>query len=173
MDELVEMGWSLLDKEVATLQEDGCICMKFFVVSDNRFDVVMSPQPEVANDPEAKEAIFALVKSHAREHSADAVCVLSDVYIGHRSMKDLPKEKLDQIMEVGMLEAERRGLIKKREALIMSISTRLQTVMLVQYYRREENKGKERIVLEEKELKDSPGTGRLASFFDDIPMGHA
>lgn len=171
MEGFIKWGWEILNLETEILQERGNVFMKFFLMTKEGWELVLVPQPEVANDPDAKAAIAVEIKRLAKERNAEAVCMSSDTWLGVKPKGEWSDELRQSIAAMGMVRASALGLIEKREALVLSVTTRLQSVLLCQFYRRE-GKG-ERIVLEEKDRKEGQGFGRFIDMFDDLPEAHA
>jgi len=160
MERLIEMGWGILDIEKPEFEKIGDMMMKFFVMSEEGYDIVFVPQRWVSNDTDAKAALAASVREMVVKQNALAVGVLSDVWLGWLNWQD--RELVDVVNRRGTAWAEKEGLLKRREALMYNIVTPIQTVQLNWFYKREG----EKITFEEKQqMNPQQGIGRFAEFF--------
>jgi len=166
-EELIELGWKMVDVEIPELKDTGSIWMKYIVLSDTGTDYIVAAADELINDPKPKEELMARVRERVQQKNAHAVLTISDAWISQTSSRDM--KTLQRIEKMGIPAAVAEGLITSREALLAFIATPIQTIRLLQFYRREDGN---KIIMEERDIQRGPGDpgsgGRLSHFFDHV-----
>lgn len=160
MTDYIGMGKEIIANMVKILPEpvDSTILV---VGKEKVFQIVLTGT--VPNDPDAKGATLAMAKKVAKEENASAVLIFGDLWVGWTDAKDTKLH--DRINQIGMEEAHRQGLVKKREALWCKIMTRThEDKIFLQYYRRE-NDGRDIVIEEEEEPNYQMSIGRMSDFF--------
>jgi hypothetical protein len=164
MDELTRMGWALVDLDVARLQDQGDCGMQFCVVTpDGGQILVLAESPEIINSMDMKNRIARKVRRMVRDHNAIAVLTTSDAWYSKQTgVLDTRQEVYETIRRIGLVEASKRGLCKKSEAIMCNIVTPTTNKTLFAPYVRDGDK----IVMLDRDQIEGRGEGRFASWFD-------
>lgn len=180
MNELVTFAWGLLAGARETMNEDGDIPMTFVLLTkDGTIEHVSTADSRVINSPTHKDLIALAVRERCKQIKAGAVLMLSDTFMGKMTTKSgaSPAERkaaielAELVHSIGTEEAERRGIIKRREAIVCQINLPRETKQIFWFYRREGDRaaGTERIIWEETEEMDADfASGRLSGYFDHL-----
>lgn len=170
MDTLIESGWSLIETQKQAMEKHGDIPMIFTIFGANgEIDVMIAEQPGIINSPEAKHAVVEEVCRRVAAIQGGVVFATFDSFMA--KFKGKAADKLaDLVEEIGTAEAERRGLVKRREAISCQITTPLWSTTLVCYYVRV----RKLILWEEREtIKNSVDKGRMSDYFRYVQQGKA
>lgn len=168
MKELIEKGWKFVEDCMQDLREDDMVAMRFMLLHADGTHIPIFIDPEISNASEGKDAMAKIVRKYVKEHKPIAVFFLSDVYVSKIVDRKNSKKAMrlaKQLEQIGGEEAERRGLVKRREAISCLIETPLAAIQLTAFYRHD----KKEIVEEEREQL-GPGAvmaGRMAGYFSE------
>jgi len=134
--------------------------------------MVVAEDPTIINSGAGKSATMRKVRELCAKVQARIVFMVSDTFMAKYTAKDGDDMKIvNLIREIGAEEAEKRGLVTRREAIIVQISTPLSAARLIQFYKRQGDA----IIWEERETMGPHDVlqeeGRLTGFFDHLKPG--
>lgn len=145
MENAEEFGLWLLDEARKDLEKDGSFLPKAMIAyRDDQRDFMMI-DPAIMNDEKQKAGFFRMLRQKAVEGDALAVVFLSDTYVGTQTKAQMEKrqfieERLGIRMNVEQMH--KIGLCDKREAILLTVQTRLDQVAISQEYTRRMEGGK-------------------------------
>jgi hypothetical protein len=136
---LAEIGLAMLKKD---LERSGHI-NPFFVLrhKDGGLEQLNVPEKyaDLMNSGSAKTTIFGFVRSWVREFGITAVVIGTDAWFSRSTpqARGLSQEEFDRIVrEEGSENAEKRGLVVRKEAAVVNVQTTLRVMSLSQVYER-------------------------------------
>jgi len=174
MSQLIERAWEALDQQKVALEVTGELPLVFVVYGPEKAETIVAGGGLglMPDDPRVTEAMVETVRERVQAIQGYAVFSFSDTWLT-KILGSNHKEIAAIVQQIGSKEAERRGLVKRREALVCAVNTPLHVASCIQYYHRDGTK----IVWEEREhfAPEHAGytTGRMSDYFRDLPMGHA
>jgi hypothetical protein len=179
--ELVQQAWHALEDAVMPMLEAaGGLNPMHIVISPEQMELVQGHALEgthMTHTGEMDAAVAETVRERVAALRAYAVLTISDTWYSGMLQGDL----LKTVEAIGSAEAERRGLIKRREAILCQVDSPYEHSLLVQYYQRVKaykKRGRKRIVWQEREewppemLGEARGS-RISNYFRDLPTAHA
>lgn len=163
--EMLAVAGDFLESAAAVLSETGNIPMSFLIVGPDKAITIVTDEPQIINSPKGKSALAQRAREEVKKLNAYVVFVISDTYMTKFTGEDsLPLA--EYVAEIGSEEAERLGLVKRREAIACQIYTRDANASATQFYKRDDD---EKIIFEEREEQpfNLISSGRLSGFFND------
>lgn len=137
--DLASTGLAILKRE---LERKGHI-KPFFILrhTNGKLDQFDVPDPlaKLFNSDDAKTRIFGVVRDWVRIHDINAVIIATDAWQSHSTPKamNLSFEFFARLVrDLGTEECEKRGLVVRREACVVSVQTPERAMSLSQVYER-------------------------------------
>lgn len=121
IDQLKELATRIREVSIERLTETGSLDMVFHLVrTDGTFEIVY-PEPDAANHSSQKDALSKLIRARIAGGGIEAVIFVSDIYFGKTINNEATR--IMQQMKLNVEEGEALGLIKKVEAVMVTIDS--------------------------------------------------
>jgi hypothetical protein len=169
LQQLYKFADAMLDKWSQTLVNTQSMTPVFHIVSGDpeKNDIILAAPGDIMNSPQAKHAMGGEIRKMIPQVRGVAVLTLMDTWQAVFSGSEEQQIKVGRWMHqnhISVTEAYELGLVKRREALIMTVESPLGLYTVVQFYKRDE---KEKVVLEERKSHTDikAGQANFSGFF--------